>query len=356
MSSKQASSDDTATSSNSSNNNNNPSNTKDEKGNNSSTNVNFEEIFKPDTSEWRPLNLFNIAIKNSPRLIGWNDDEFREVLEEHRKRVKEDPTIPNLEETGFGFTEILTKNLKDILYKQVNDDLKSDLKKLEETAVSSTSLEDDKEKKFDVREMKVYKNILSSVKYQRDLYIMGEDYAETRRIERREELEREERMKALLDDNEDDDIVLDRYLYSEKPSYQKYLGLNPIVNAKSLGSTQLNGIFESFIPSRTMHNALLPTVLWTISPPSKYNPDGGPLRYKLNRSVCALIPLSQNLLDQTMKQSILWVLKDENFRESVKGSSRNFLNATDTTDGSANDEDQSNAGRVVTTKTVRIFS
>lgn len=353
MNSKQASSDDTATSSNSSN-NNNPSNTKDEKENNSSTNANFEEIFKPDTSEWRPLNLFNIAIKNSPRLIGWNDDEFREVLEEHRKRVKEDPTIPNLEETGFGFTEILTKNLKDILYKQVNDDLKSDLKKLEETAVSATSLEDDKEKKFDVREMKVYKNILSSVKYQRDLYIMGEEYAETRRIERREELEREERMKALLDDNDDDDdIVLDRYLYSEKPSYQKYLGLNPTVNPKSLGSTQLNGIFESFIPSRTMHNALLPTVLWTISPPSKYNPDGGPLRYKLNRSVCALIPLSQNLLDQIMKQNILWVLKDESFRESVKGSSRNFLNATDE---SANEEVQSSAGRVVTTKTVRIYS
>ena len=70
-------------------------------------------------------------------------------------------------------------------------------------------------------------------------------------------------MKALLDDNEDDDSVLDRYLYSEKPSYQKYLGLNPTVNPKSLGSTQLNGIFESFIPSRTMHNALLPTFLWT---------------------------------------------------------------------------------------------
>eukprot|EP00558_Chaetoceros_sp_UNC1202_P005682 CAMPEP_0197245216 /NCGR_PEP_ID=MMETSP1429-20130617/10068_1 /TAXON_ID=49237 /ORGANISM="Chaetoceros sp., Strain UNC1202" /LENGTH=103 /DNA_ID=CAMNT_0042705669 /DNA_START=25 /DNA_END=336 /DNA_ORIENTATION=- len=101
-----------------------------------------------------------------------------------------------------------------------------------------------------------------------------------------------------------------------------------------------------------MHNAVLPTVLYTIAPSTPSLPSGGPLRRLINRSVCDLIPLSQDSVDYVMRNNILWVLKDESWRNSVKGSSRHYFS------GSMQEGNEGGAGggtnsRVVTTKTVR---
>jgi hypothetical protein len=52
--------------------------------------------------KWRPLDIFTWGVTNSPRLIGWNDEDFRKIVEEHRRQRLKDPSIPNVEETGFG--------------------------------------------------------------------------------------------------------------------------------------------------------------------------------------------------------------------------------------------------------------
>jgi hypothetical protein len=82
-------------------------------------------------------------------------------------------------------------------------------------------------------------------------------------------------------------------------------------------------------------------------------------------------------LDNTVKESILWVLSDESWRESVKGSSRNYLSYTDGGTGgvmnggasihpspsfgqhgssplSGGGSGSSSGGRVVITKTIRM--
>lgn len=311
-------------------------------------------------SIWRPANILTWSLTNSPRLIGWDDDKFRALIEEHRRRRKEDPSIPNAEETGFGLMNILVKNVKEALYKNTAfNDLKSDLKILEgkegkngkedkdsiilseRVSVPSSSIEIIGTK-VNVREMKAYKNVLSSIKYQRDAYIMGEDYASVRKGQR--ETESKTQSKNYLVDDSDNDHVQSH----DHPSYHGYLNKTPTVDTKSQGTKQLSGLLSWFIPSRTLHKALLPTALWTISPPSKSVPEGGPLRWRINRSVCALIPLSQNLLDRTMKNSILYVLSDSNMRDSVKGSSRTYLG------GNILGTQHTSGGKFVTTKTVRI--
>ena len=320
---------------------------------------------KPDTSDWRPLNILKWGLSNSTKIIGWNDDDFRELLEEHRRRRKEDPSTPNVEETGFGLMGILANTIKEALYNRTDfDDLKSDLKKLEKIeetdASNSASSIDIIGTNVDVREMKVYKNLLSVVKYQRDAYIMGSEHAERRKVEREVEREKEAKAKEQLDlyiadDDSFSDVASEGPKVPPKISYQDYLKKHSIVNASSLGSSQLNGLFSWFIPSPTMHNALLPTVLWTIAPISPTYPDGGPLRGRINRSVCDLIPLSQSLLDGVMKQNILWVLSDESWRESVKGSSRNYLSAAEGgPSGNTAGTLTSTGGRVITTKTLRL--
>lgn len=50
-----------------------------------------------------------------------------------------------------------------------------------------------------------------------------------------------------------------------------------------------------------------------------------------------------------MKSSMLYVLSDDAMRDSVKGSSRNYLG------GNVLGVQQNNAGKFVTTKTVQIY-
>jgi hypothetical protein len=319
----------------------------------SSPSTGAAEEFKPDTSKWRPANILTWGLTNSTRLIGWNDDDFRELLEEHRKRRKEDPSLPNAEETGFGLMNILVNTVKEAVYKKTDfDDLKSDLKKLEgkedgkETKEAASSI-DIIGTNVNVREMKAYKNLLSAAKYQRDAYIMGNDHAELRKTQREEEDERIS--KTTIDDEDDEEDEDDEFAEPKiRITYHDYLHKNPTVDSKSLGNNQLTNMCSWFIPSPTMHTALLPTALWTIAPPSPHVPEGGPLRRVIHRSSCALIPLSQNLLDRVMKSSILYVLSDQAMRDSVKGTSRNYLG------GSVKGVQQSNGGKFVTTKTVLI--
>jgi hypothetical protein len=332
----------------------------------------------------------------------------------------------------------LANALKEAVYKKTDfDDLKSDLKKIEDStsntssssarvgvsgSSSSLSLKDlssdekspkeerrkDSSSSIDIigssvnlKDMKVYQNVLSTIKYQRDAYIMGTEYADQRKAER----EQMETLPTVTEHGVSDTDAVERSSHQtalhsqEHPiqntsstsstsngtlSYKNYLGRYPNAvvrtsasSSSSLANTQLTGLLEWFIPSQTMHNALLPTVLWTIAPPTSQLPEGGPLRKKINRSVCDLIPLSQDLLDATMKSSILGVLSDESWRESVKGSSRNYLSSTDgrssSTDGSTNIHSSTSSssfashhdtgsslgsgsgGRVVITKTVRMI-
>lgn len=357
-------------------------------------------------SKWRPADILNWGLTNSTRLIGWNDDEFHDLIEEHRRRRSDDNSIPNAEETGFGLMNILINSIKEAVYKKTDfDDLKSDLKRLEGKDVD---LRGQKQKSFNdnvrgvspgsistastasadastrtqnhtgpssidiigtqinVREMKAYKNLLSSVKYQRDAYIMGKDHADLRKTEREEEQRQLESKQSRSDNNIDifneeesddgssnddyDNESNEGFVHSPgSVTYNNFLLKNPTVADSSIGKHQLTHLCSWFIPSPTMHNAILPTALWTISPPSPNMPEGGPLRRIINRSFCALIPLSQNLLDQTMKSSMLYVLSDDAMRDSVKGSSRNYLG------GNVLGVQQNNAGKFVTTKTVQIY-
>lgn len=319
---------------------------------------------KIGTSRWRPANILFWSVSNSKRLIGWNDDEFRELIEEHRRRRKDDPTLPNAEVNGFGLMNILINTVKEAVYKKTDfHDLKSDLKKLEgkediagtpgarELAIDATV--DIIGTNVNVREMKVYKNLLTSLKYQRDAYIMGGEHAELRKTQRAQE-EEEEELKSMQDiaDEEDEEEFI-----KPAPTYRDYLNKNPVVQSESLGRNQFTHLCSWFVPSVTVHNAVLPTFLWTLAPPPHLVSghvnvqEGGPLRRVIHRSFCALIPLSQNLLDRTMKNSILYILSDQAWRDTVKGTSRNFLGGSTGVLGAQQNPVEN---KFVTTKTVRI--
>ena len=149
--------------------------------------------------------IYNITSK-SPLLIGWNDETFRKLIEEQKlKKLKQiqkqvivqqhtksiipthidDIRLP-IEEHGFGLQKILSDVVKSYVYERSNfDDLKSDLKKIEDSGASlysskhniENNTKDEKNGIFNIREMKLYQNLLNNVKYQRDVYIMGVEHA-----------------------------------------------------------------------------------------------------------------------------------------------------------------------------------
>ncbi len=288
-----------------------------------------------------PADILKKALKYSPLLIGWNDDRFREVVEEYRKEREEGSRSDDvdIEKIGFGPQHIINDAMKEIVYNRSGfDDLKSDWRKFEVSSSKKSDQKNDKEKEFNIREMKLYQNLLGSVKYQRDAYLMGENYAEDNRLRR-----------AASDDMGTKKTLAFPFgpiNINKLTTYQQHLERQPTLPEITTASTQLTKLAQWFVPSPVMHNALLPIVLWTISPP----PENGPLRIQAVRASSDLIPLSQPLLDKAMKNSVVWVLTNSNWRESIKGSTRGMV-------GRLQEEDDGNAGgngRFVTTKTINL--
>ncbi len=305
-----------------------------------------------------PSELLHKSLKYSPLLIGWDDDKFRKVVEEYRKKREEatDGTadgqgkIVDIEQTGFGLQNIINDATREFIYKRDGlDDLKSDLQKFEVTRSASkgssiTHENQRSEDEFNLRDMKLYQKLLGSVKYQRDAYFMGTAHAEERR-----------RTRASQEKQSDTSLAFPfGPISTEKVTYLDHLNRNPTLPQITMASTQLIKLAQWFVPGPVMHNALLPTILWTITPPMTpphYLSQGGPLRKQAVRASSDLIPLSQPLLDRAMKNSITWVLTNSNWRDSIKGSTRGLV-------GRLQEDDEADVaaenGRFVTTKTINM--
>mmetsp|Transcript_25939 Transcript_25939/g.39747 ORF Transcript_25939/g.39747 Transcript_25939/m.39747 type:complete len:438 (+) Transcript_25939:184-1497(+) len=355
-----------------------------------------------------PSDILNFAVSNSTRLIGWNDEDFRKLIEEdHKLHPNEIP----IEERGFGLMamlqDIARQSVKDYIKKKNenrigSDDDDDDLKKVFEQLETKTQISTSNGKStsaavnrgreenasslwgsfnifsyINMREMKVYKKLLSSLKYQRDSYIMGSDHANQRKNERDDEDVKKKRIRkerslarrrSILRVKEDESSMLLEAsssssssmssVLSQAMSYEDFLALYPTIpniSTSSMGNDQLHSILKWFIPSPTMHDSLLPTVLWTLAPSPMAPPtmgmlEGGPMRRLMHRSACDLIPMSQPLLDDVMHRNVVWILKDKSWRESVKGSSRNYFMQP------GGSSPQQSSDRVITTKTMRVYS
>jgi len=168
-----------------------------------------------------------------------------------------------------------------------------------------------------LRDSELYNYALNSLRWQRDNYIVGPSYAEARKKQRR----LEERTKR---EGFGDEVAVARP--GALTVYDTAFSLVPEVSASllrshmtystaagtpSLGQAQLASLAISLLPAPITTNALRPTVLWL---PSL----GGPLDLPVSRAVTNLIPLSQSNLDGVVKESVVWVLRDEHWRNTAK--------------------------------------
>eukprot|EP00934_Nitzschia_sp_Nitz4_P002335 Nitzschia sp. Nitz4//scaffold82_size85912//56323//56940//NITZ4_005147-RA/size85912-processed-gene-0.14-mRNA-1//1//CDS//3329558853//2335//frame0 len=139
----------------------------------------------------------------------------------------------------------------------------------------------------DVRSLPFYNSTLDAIKYQRDNYLVGSEYASRRQRDRN---------RNILS-NPDKPIPFD---------------------SKALGNEQIVNLGAWFIPSPTIQNALLPVV---VSLPS------GVLRETITNTVANAIPLAQPLLDDAVKWSLMQVLDNPEWRQLIKNRAGGYMSS-----------------------------
>lgn len=336
------------------------------------------EHYNPTTSRtydgFKPASVYATVVKNSPKLIGWDDAKFqrlaREAYEEGQRERRQQQrgedsntgtSIENddgsmtlseeeeafaltrlgpdeserhiLNEIGYGVLGIAAETVTDYLLKGERNDVRPAVpeKKTDTTEapkdidadnaeyISSESNEFYEQNDTVVegsagksggtmRDTELYKFTLNALRWQRDAYLVGTAYADSRKRQRK------------LEESNSQDVGVSSAVTGAGmvPEMSTAMIQAQIVEAHKqnmsnppLGHTQLVQLGKWFIPSDTTKGALLPTVLWLPGP-------NGPLDRPFSRAVTSIIPMSQANLDSVMKNNVMWVLKNEAWRNHAK--------------------------------------
>ncbi|CAB9520538.1 expressed unknown protein [Seminavis robusta] len=135
----------------------------------------------------------------------------------------------------------------------------------------------------------VYNTILQATQWQRDNYLMGQQYADKRQREREIRPNR---------------VFLPRIGYGVR------------VDPNGMGLVQLSNLGASFIPSPTVKQALMPIVLQQPTT-SLYQP--------ALRGMVSLIDSQQANADMLVRQSVLDILEQERLKKLVMQSTKGYI-------------------------------
>lgn len=168
---------------------------------------------------------------------------------------------------------------------------------------------DDNKLAFTVtKDSDTYQNIFATVQWYRDSFLIGSDYADKRSLERSREKERIEKEKN------------NHQLFSIG-NYNKNEEKNIIPNSDpdtAYAHTLLLSAGENYMRSINAVDLLRPYATWIAS-------SSGPMYNTAVRSMASTIPLAQSSCDWAMKENVIWVLKDEEWREFAKSITTTYV-------------------------------
>jgi len=153
-----------------------------------------------------------------------------------------------------------------------------------------------------------YQNIFSTVQWYRDSFLIGSDYADKRSIERSNEKESTEEKN-------------NHQLFSIGKHYKNEEKKNIIPNSDpdtAYAHTLLLSAGENYLNSIAAVDLLRPYATWIAS-------SSGPMYNTAVRSMASTIPLAQSSCDWAMKENVIWVLKDEEWREFAKSITTTYV-------------------------------
>lgn len=158
-----------------------------------------------------------------------------------------------------------------------------------------------------IRDRQFYKETYKLLQWQRDNYLVGQNYAEQRKIERQaaKELESSRGRTPFS-------------VKSVAPSV-KVQSFDPVqipFDSTTLGHQQLVKLASWFIPTETVQQALVPLV---VALPS------GPLKQPILHGMVHLISTQQKNLDGVIKDQLTHFFTGDHSRKFVKHSANNYI-------------------------------
>ena len=192
---------------------------------------------------------------------------------------------------------------------------------------------DDKEEQQELafkisKDSDTYKNIFSTVQWYRDSFLIGSDFADTRSAQRgkraSEQEQEEEDDKKLHSSSRDDDSNNNNTQYTfgnqiaSTSSKSGVVVAPPIIIPNSDPNTAMSHPLllyytQTYLQSQPALNLLHPYATWIASH------NNGPLYPTAVQSMAhTLIPLGQSSCDGNMRENMIWVLKDEEWKEFAK--------------------------------------
>mmetsp|Transcript_17267 Transcript_17267/g.47546 ORF Transcript_17267/g.47546 Transcript_17267/m.47546 type:complete len:260 (-) Transcript_17267:104-883(-) len=161
----------------------------------------------------------------------------------------------------------------------------------------------------------LYGSALSSLRYQRDAYLVGTKHAYEQQQQREEKGQGQGQLPKKTHQNGND------YNYDDNDNDDddKRLPRMPR-DATALGYAQLVRLGESLLPSETVRASLLPIVLGLPS---------GALRTTIVTTVSNALPLAQPPLDAAVKHAVMGVMNDPQIRKLIKSRTQQILRVED---------------------------
>jgi len=168
----------------------------------------------------------------------------------------------------------------------------------------------DEELAFTVsKESDTYRNILSTVQWYRDSFLIGSSFADRRNAER----------KVVHNHN---DVKVDSSGEKLLHHHQSIMDQGVIIPksdpSTATGHPLLLSAFENYVRSTYAVDLLRPYATWVGS-------KDGPMFVTATRSMASTIPLGQSSCDWATRENLLWVLKDEEWKEFAKSITTTYV-------------------------------
>jgi len=198
--------------------------------------------------------------------------------------------------------------------------IENNIQSIKHNAPDNNDEHDDNKLAFTVsKDSDTYQNIFATIQWYRDSFLIGSDYADKRSVERsreKEVIEKEKNTHQLFS------------IGKQNKNEEKNIIPNSDPDT-AYAHTLLLSAGENYLKSIAAVDLLRPYATWIAS-------SSGPMYNTAVRSMASTIPLAQSSCDWAMKENVIWVLKDEEWREFAKSITTTYVDKSFTDTSKSN--------------------
>ena len=167
------------------------------------------------------------------------------------------------------------------------------------------------------RDSDTYRNIFSMVQWYRDSLLMGSEFADRRNAERQSTPDDKPKVDRRRNAQKST-TNRTRPWNSDSPLGYQTLHSNIPDSATAWAYPPLLAAAENCIRSQSVADSFRPSALWLVS-------RDGPMLEPATRSLAQSIPMAQSALDDAMRNNVLWLLKDEGWKDFAKSITTRYV-------------------------------